>query len=179
MIGSKARFRSTAAVLHDRQNLFIRFDCYAPDMATLKGNVNISGKETAPRGDIMEFYLANGSSGVYYMMMMDVGNDDDHSKDCVYDAKMWDRAWDGGWTRNVKRYDDRWTTIVKVPFESIGIAAAQGGKLLFQGVRGKFYDTDEIDPKTGTPKRVREMSSWNGGWVHQAQNFGELILDLE
>ena len=178
-IGSKARFRSTAAILHDRQNLFIRFDCYAPDMATLKGNVNISGKENAPRGDIMEFYLANGSSGVYYMMMMDVGNDDDHSKDCVYDAKMWDSAWNGGWTRNVKRYDDRWTTIVKVPFESIGIAAAQGGKLLFQGVRGKYYDTDETDPKTGQPKRVREMASWNGGWVHQAQNFGELILELE
>ncbi len=178
-IGSKARFRSTAAVLHDRQNLFIRFDCYAPDMATLKGNVNISGRENAPRGDIMEFYLANGSSGVYYMMMMDVGNDDDHSKDCVYDAKMWDSAWNGGWVRNVKRYDDRWTTIVKVPFESIGLAAAQGGKLLFQGVRGKYYETGEIDKKTGTPKRVREMASWNGGWVHQAQNFGELILDLE
>ncbi|MBQ6245379.1 MAG: hypothetical protein IJK04_00825, partial [Kiritimatiellae bacterium] len=104
---------------------------------------------------------------------------DDHSKDCVYDAKMWDSAWNGGWTRNVKRYDDRWTTIVKVPFESIGIAAAQGGKLLFQGVRGKYYDTDETDPKTGQPKRVREMASWNGGWVHQAQNFGELILELE
>ena len=178
-VGSKARFRSTAAILHDRMNLYVRFDCYAPDMATLKGNVNTDGRESIPRGDIMEFYLANGSSGVYYMMMMDVGNDDDHSKDCVYDAKMWDSEWSGGWVRNVRRYDDRWTTIVKVPFDSIGIKAAQSGKLLFQGIRGKYYDSDATDPKTGKPRRVREMASWNGGWVHQVQNFGELILDID
>ena len=176
--GGKARFRTTASILHDRVNLFIRFDCYAPDMATLKASVSDDGKERAPRGDIMEFYLANGSSGVYYMMMMDAGNDDP-SKDCVYDAKMWDNDWNSGWTRNVRRYGDRWTTIVKVPFESIGVAAAQGGKLLFQGIRQKFHDTDEIDKKTGAPKRVREFASWNGGWVHQTQTFGELILDLE
>ena len=179
-VGSKARFRSTASILHDRLNLYIRFDCYAPDMATLRGNVNADdGRERPPRGDIMEFYLADGATGVYYMMMMDVGNDDDHAKDCVYDAKMWDSSWSGGWERNVRRYDDRWVTIVRVPFDSIGITAAQSGKLLFQGIRGKYYDTDETDPKSGKPKRRREMASWNGGWVHQVQSFGELILDVE
>ena len=179
-VGDKARFRSTAAILHDRQNLYIRFDCYAPDMATLKGSDKSSdGKERAPRGDIMEFYLADGATGVYYMMMMDVGHDDDHTKDCVYDGKMFDGSWTSGWTRNVKRYDDRWTTIVKVPFDTIGLAAAQSGKLLFQGIRGKYFDDDKTDPKTGKPRRRREMASWNGGWVHQVQNFGQLILDVE
>jgi hypothetical protein len=113
------------------------------------------------------------------MMMMDVGNDDDPTKDCVYDGKMFDSSWTSGWERHVKRYSDRWTTIVKVPFESIGITAAQSGKLLFQGIRGKYYDSDVIDKKTGKPQRWREMASWNGGWVHQVPNFGELILDLE
>ena len=179
-VGDKPIFRSTAAILHDRLNLYIRFDCYAPDMATLQGNVRpADGKEKGPRGDIMEFYLADGTTGVYYMMMMDVGNEDDHSKDCVYDAKMWDYGWNGGWERNVKRYDDRWTTIVKIPFDSIGLTAAQSGKLLFQAIRGKYYDSDVIDKKTGKPQRWREMASWNGGWVHQVQNFGQLILDVE
>ena len=92
---------------------------------------------------------------------------------------MWDYGWNGGWERNVKRYDDRWTTIVKIPFDSIGLTAAQSGKLLFQAIRGKYYDSDVIDKKTGKPQRWREMASWNGGWVHQVQNFGQLILDVE
>ena len=46
--------------------------------------------------------LADGATGVYYMMMMDVGNEDDHSKDCVYDAKMWDYGWNGGYGQFVK-----------------------------------------------------------------------------
>lgn len=172
--GGKAKFRSTARLLHDRENLYIRFACFAPDMATLKANVNSDPTvEHIPRGDIMEFFIGDAGTGVYYQFMLDMGNEDDHSKDVFYDAKGMDSSWKCTWQRSTRRYPDRWEAIVKIPLEEIGINVTQNNKLLFQAIRGKYYPGE----RNGKPAQFREMASWNGGWVHQMQSFGELILN--
>jgi len=170
--GKKAKFRSTAQILHDKKYIYIKYDCFAPDMDTLKASEKtISQTEASPRGDIMEFFLGH-SNGIYYQFMMDMGNEDDHSKDCVYDGKVYDSSWTCPWKRACKRYSDRWTAIVQIPLEDIGVNITQNNKLLFQAIRGKYYSA----VKDGKTVRVREMASWNGGWVHQMQAFGELTL---
>ncbi len=176
----EAKFRSTAKLFHDRNDLYIRYDCFANDMAVLKANVRTGndGVEQVPRGDIMEFFLGHADTGLYYQFMFDPGNDEDHSKDVVYDAKGNDPSWTCKWERSVKRYPDRWVAIVKIPLSEIGINVTQNNRLLFQAIRGKYYDV-EVQTKDGKIKkeRPREMASWTGGWVHQMDNFGELTLE--
>lgn len=173
--GKKPRFRTTAKLLHDRKAFYVRFDCYAPDMKDLPvSRLKPGMAATSPRGDIVEFYFANGDEGVYWASLMDAGNPGEPEKDAIYFARMSDSTWRGGWTRQVKRYDDRWTMIVRVPFDSIGLAAAQNFKVLFQAIRQKYYD----DETNGKKSRPRDFSSWNGGWVHAVDDFGELKLGL-
>lgn len=176
--GKKPIFRTTAKLLHDRSNFYVRFDCYAPDAMDFQASVLPPGKKRGgPRGDIVEFYFANADSGVYWMSMMDPGNPGEPEKDMIYFAKLSDGSWDGGWTRKVRRYQDRWVMIVKIPFDSIGLAAAQNFKLQFQAVRQKFYFDEEYAKKHKGANR-REFSSWNGGWVHAMADFGDLNLGL-
>ena len=173
---AKAIFRSEARLLHDRENLYIMFDCHADDMATLKANVSENdGTERIPRGDIMEFFLANPGTGAYWQFMFDVGNEDP-AKDVVYDAQGYDPQWTCPWKRSIRRYDDRWTAIVSMPLASFGINVTQNNKLLFLPIRGKYYTAPKPHPKTGGPWQIREMASWGGGWVHQVSSFGELTL---
>lgn len=173
--GQKALIRSEARLLHDRKNLYVYYDCHASDMATLEANVGThDGTEMIPRGDIMEFFLGDPNTGVYYQFMFDVGNGDGPAKDVVYDAKGHDPAWTCEWKRNIRRYEDKWCAIVRIPLEGIGVNITQNNKLLFLPVRGKYYDSK--DAKTGKTIRTREMASWGGGWVHQMSGFGEITL---
>ncbi len=174
--GKKAKFRTAAKLLHDRENLYIYFDCHAPDMAALKGNVAPGGGvEAIPRGDVMEFFLGHAATGVYYQFMFDCGNENG-AGDVLFDAKGYDSSWNGTWKRRVKRYPDKWSAIVKVPLDEIGLNITENNRLLFQAVRGKSYDSGTRTPK-GEPRMLREMASWNGGWVHQMDSFGELTLN--
>ena len=175
--GKPAKFRTTAKIVHDGENFYVRFDCWANDMKTLKGNVPTGDAvEQVPRGDVLEFYFGN-ATGVYYQFFTDVGNGGDMKNDVIYDAKVFDNTWNGGWTRKTKRYDDKWVAIVKMPFKDIEVNAVQTGKVTFQVLRGKSYPTGKLNKK-GQPVTTREMSSWGGGWVHQPQTFGELTLEL-
>ena len=175
--GQQARYRTTAKIVHDRENLFIRFDCWAPDMATLKANAPATDSiEKVPRGDVVEFYL--GSGAAYYQFILDVGNGGERSGDATYDAKVFDNSWTGNWTRRSKRYADKWVTIVKMPLADIGVTAVASGRVTFQAIRGKMYDGGRKDYH-GNPVMDREMASWGGGWVHQSQTFGELKLELK
>ena len=178
--GSKAKYRSQAKLLHDGENLIIRFDCWTPDIDKVPvAEKSEDGVEKIPRGDIMEFYIGSSSTGEYFQWMLDAGHPDDPKKDLVYDARGYDNAWNGKWSKANKRYDDHWSVIMKVPFADVGINAVQTGKTLFQAIRGKYYDGGRKHPKSGKPLMDREMASWNGGGVHQMQNFGELVLELK
>lgn len=173
--GKKAKFRSTARLLHDRANLYIYYQCYTPDMKNLAVSVSKDPSiESIPRGDIMEFFLGHADTGIYYQFMFDAGNPDP-KLDVIYDAKGQDNAWTCGWKRVVKRYDDRWEAIVKIPLDAIGLNVTQNNKLLFHPIRGKYYTYEQ----NGKKRTSREMASWSGGWVHQMQAFGELTLNQD
>lgn len=161
----KARFRTDVRLTHDRKNLYILFDNYADDMKTLPITIPKPGRtEEFPRGDIMEFFLANPQTGEYYQFAFDAGNK------AIYDGKGYDHAWTCGWKRQVKLYEDRWSAIVTIPLDEIGVNITTGNKLLFQPIRGKYYNN-------AAGKRVREMSSWSGGFVHETATFGEITLN--
>lgn len=178
-LSQKPRCRTTVRFWHDRINLYARFDCWAADMADGRPSERRSiGREHSPRGDIVEFYVAPSAAEPYYMMMMDRGHDDP-SLDVLFDAKVMDSSWNSNWERHVKRMDDRWVTILRIPFDSVGVRTDRGGKILFQAIRQKYFDSGRVNPLNKKPILQREMSSWTGGYVHQVQNFGELTLELK
>ena len=161
----KARFRTDVRLTHDRKNLYILFDNFADDMKTLPVSEPKPGvAENFPRGDIMEFFLADPQSGNYYQFAFDAGNK------AVYDGRGYDSKWNCSWKRKIKLHADRWSAIVTIPLDEIGINITTGNKLLFQPIRGKYYNNSN-------GKRVREMSSWSGGFVHESASFGELTLN--
>jgi len=171
--GKTPKYRTSVKLLHDRVNLYLYFQCCTPDMKNLAVSVSRDPSlETVPRGDIMEFFLGHADTGIYYQFMFDAGNPDP-KLDVVYDAKGQDGSWKGNWKRYVKRFDDRWEAIVVMPLEDIGTNITQNNKLLFQPIRGKYYDIE----KNGKKISDREMASWNGGWVHEMAKFGELTLN--
>ena len=172
----KAKFRSTARLLHDRENLYIYFQCFTPDMKDLAvSRSKDRSVESIPRGDIMEFFLGHAHNGVYYQFMFDAGNLGQPELDVVYDGKGYTNSWTCDWKRSIKRYDDRWEAIVKIPLAAVELNVTQNNKLMFQPIRGKYYKTE----KNGKTVSVREMASWNGGWVHQMPAFGELTLNQD
>lgn len=169
-----AKFRTDVSVLHDNESIYFLFDCFADDMKTLEpSKLHAGGGETFPRGDIMEFFLADAATGIYFQFALDAGNK------AVYDGKIFDGKWNSSdWKRNVRSLDDRWQAVVRIPFRMIDLDPAKSSNLLFLPVRGKYYDTEVMDKKTKkmVPRRVREMSSWGGGTVHEASSFGILTL---
>ncbi len=169
--GNKALFRTDVRLTHDRKNLYIRFDMLADDMERLPvTKASADGREQFPAaGDIMEFYLADPATGVYYQFAFDAGNQ------AVYEAKGYDAVWKCHWQRNIRLDDDRWVAIVTVPLDEIGCNITTGNKLLFLPIRGKTGN-GLINPATGKEIAGREMSSWGGGYVHEVAAFGELTL---
>lgn len=175
--GGVAQTKTMAKLLHDRRNFYVRIDCGASDMATLPvSSLRPAQKSASPRGDTVELYFGRGDTGVYSVMIFDAGNPEAPEKDCLYTAKMSDTAWPCPWTRRVKRYDDRWTAIVTVPFDSIGVTAAQTGTILFQALRDKYLNPAAIDADRCKLGVDREWSSVNGGAQHDIQCFCELVV---
>lgn len=173
--GEAAKFRTDVRVLHDMKNIYIYFDNFAEDAEKLVPSKKIAGNsETFPRGDIMEFFIGDSRTGIYYQFAFDVGNE------AVYDGKVFDATWNGKWERVIQRKKDRWIAVVKIPFSEIGVDPVKSHKLLFLPVRGKYYHSERYDKKQkkNVPIYIREMSSWGGGTVHEASSFGELVLDI-
>ena len=176
--GEKPKYATTVKLVHDRENLFARIDCFDPDAKNLvPRQPENTGSETLPRGDSIEFFVADGQTGSYRQLYFDVGNGGGREGDMIFDANGADTSWNGAWTRKTKRYDDRWVAIVKFPFADAGIHAAQSGVVLFQTLRMKYFNDDGKNAPFKNLKR-REDSSIGGGRSRELQTFAELSLEL-
>lgn len=172
------KYNTTVKLLHDRENLFVRVDCYDPDaMNLVPRQPEDQASETLPRGDSIELFVADGQTGAYRQLFFDIGNGGDREGDMIFDANGADTSWNGKWTRKTKRYDDRWVAIVRFPFSDAGIHAAQTGQVLFQAIRMKYYNDDGKNAPFANLKH-REVSSIGGGRSKELQTFAELELEL-
>jgi len=174
----KPKYATTVKLLHDRENLFVRLDCFDPDAKNLvPRQAGDAGNETIPRGDSIELFVADGQTGAYRQLFFDVGNGGDRSGDMIFDANGNDTSWNGKWTRKTKRYGDRWVAIVRFPFSDAGLHAAQTGKILFQTLRMKYFNDDGRNVPFPQLKN-REDSSIGGGRSKELPTFAELALEL-
>jgi hypothetical protein len=122
----------------------------------------------------MEMFIGDPETGSYYQFAFDYG--------CkvLYDGKNYDGSWNSDkWKVVSKPGEDCWYAIVTIPLDMIDCNVTVNPKLLFLPIRGKYYDREFTDKKTGekTIRRVREMASWGGGWVHEVVSFGEILLE--
>lgn len=168
----KAAMQTSAVLLHDRNNIYIRTTCFAPDMKTLEGTPKRSdGAESFPRGDHLEIFLANPVSGAYWHFAFDVGNQ------AVYDAAGYDPKWTANWKRSIRRDNDKWESITTIPLDAVGCNVTENNKLRLLLYRSKYFSDGKKNEKTGKDIIRREQSSWGGGFVHQVAGFGELTLE--
>ena len=114
-----------------------------------------------PGGDHAEFFFINRKDKNYYHLAWDYAGS-------LYDAKQTDSTWNGDWEVRTEPSSDGWRSVVRIPFETLGMTLLESNKL-----------TALIMITSVDPQKKNEHATWGGGKVHSPDSFGELILDLE
>lgn len=154
---------SDALLFHDSNTLYAYFRLFDKDIANMPFRVPPSGKENdfIPEADHMEIFICDPlQDGVYYMFAVDPNG-------VTADLKGYDDRWNCKWEREVRKLDDRWEVIMRIPLESINASNAQGNVL--KGLFLREYHKHGKDSQ-------REYSSWGGGNHHQTITFGTIRL---
>ena len=119
------------------------------------------GNEPFPQGDEMEFLFSSEKDG-YYQFAFDV-------KLNRYEAKVYDRSWNGDWTPQVKVVADGWVSIVRFPFETLGFEPIRNNRVRFFPLVSNYFG--------GRGKNVNV--GWGGGSTASPASWGELTVDIE
>ncbi len=166
------KMATSAKILHDRKNLYIRFHAQANDMDTLTGNpAPRDGREIMPRGDHFEIFLVAAKDGVYRQFGFDYGNQ------AIFDGKLFDINWTAPWSRVTRKVEGGWEAIVTFPFASFDFNYQKGEEVDCLLYRSKYFYDGSTDPKTGAKRRVREQTTWGQGRVHLVPSFGRLFFE--
>ena len=119
------------------------------------------GNEPFPQGDEMEFLFSSEKDG-YYQFAFDV-------KLNRYEAKVYDRSWNGEWTPQVKVVADGWISVVRFPFETLGFEPIRNNRIRFFPLVSNYFG--------GRGKNVNV--GWGGGSTASPASWGELTVDIE
>ena len=119
-----------------------------------------TGGEAFPRGDKVELSFMRRQGGYCQFAF-----------DCLgqkYEAFCLDSSWNCDWDVKVKRFRDRWMSVVRIPFDAIGFAP-------HVDPRSRFLPVFTI---VGAEKRNRNLS-WLGGVPHSPASWGEIAVEIE
>lgn len=156
----KIQFKTFVKFFHDRKNLYIGVKCSDPSPEALYSLPAGQNRDIWPKGDHIELFFDgdNAEKGGYYHLAFDFrGN--------IYDARSFDKKWDGNWELKTRTLNDGWCAVAKIELKSLGIDINK--KNTFKGL---FYR------KKNSPN---EHSSWGGGTVHATVSFGDITLNFE
>lgn len=168
--GGKPEVKTTMRALYDKDALYLRFTCDAPDSRTLYGLAGFGDPEEQPScDDELEIFLCRPDTGVYWQWIMDPGAKD--GTDVVFDARGDSAMWKGNWTREVERTDEAWIVTMRIPFADMGLDAPPA-QLRLNALRARRPLSPPSSAKGKKPRHVR--SSWTGAGVHDSGGFGLL-----
>ncbi len=155
-----AKNRTIVRVMYDAANLYIGVECQGGNPAGALA-AKVEPYEQFPSGDHVEIFLGGGGKqkGMYYQLAFNAAG-------TKYDGAGFDKSWNGPWTVRVRVQGKTWQGVATIPWTTLGVKPAAGEALpvLF------FRQAD------GQGDQPRERSSWGGGTVHAASEFGTMTL---
>lgn len=157
-------FRTEVKMFHDSDNIRMRVVCDDPNVSALP-HVDVPSGRTKndyiPEADHLEIFFCDPiEDGKYYMFSV---TPDDIAADLV----GYDGAWNGEWTRTVKKTATGWEVLLAFPLKTINANNDEGNDL-------KFLVLRQYDPHG--ERKGREYASWGGGVMHQTATFGDVKL---
>ncbi len=154
---------TTVKVLYDQENLYIGARCEDQTIAKTSSVPAGSGRDVWREVDKFEIFLTGRDSDLaptYYQVAIDMNGN-------IYDARQFDKTWDGDVKVETARDQDGWSALVTVPFKELNmtpaLAAEKGMKTLF--LRYRYADKIRV-----------ETLFWHGGGAHNPDDFGDLKL---
>lgn len=167
--GGTPEVKTVVKALYDKEALYLRFTCEAPDAMSLYGASSTGNPDDVPRCvDRLELFLCRPDIGAYWQWLMDPGAAD--GRDIVYDARHEDAKWRGKWTRRVERTEKAWIVTMRIPFSDLEFDAPPSS-LRFNAIRGRKPIAPVAKGKLSNKHR---LSSWTGGGVHDSGGLGLL-----
>ena len=145
---------------HDGKALSLRATFWE-DMSKIVSSKAKPGSEEVYGSSFEAFFTDNSSPDRYYLFRMDnAGN--------VADYIGYDDSWNRrGTTTAVRKYDDRWVLLMKVPLEEIGMDIIRDNVLKAAFIR--------VRPIQGSSSKM-EYTSWKFNRFHKPATFGTLTL---
>ena len=85
----------------------------------------------------------------------------------IYDARQFDKTWNGDVDVQTAKDQDGWSALVTVPFKTLNMTPALA---LEKGLKTLFLRYRYVD------KIKAETLFWHGGGAHNPDDFGDLKL---
>ena len=158
------RHPTVLQMMHDHENLYVRFVCMDDDVGRLSAREN-AGKadmtqEKFPGGDHVElFFEGRFTDDRYYHLAVDANGN-------LYDGICTDKSYHGPWTARVKRSGAGYTVTFVLPFRTFGIETEQRGRFGIQAMRTIDHGGETV-----------EHSTLYGEGVHRPAGFVEISLN--
>lgn len=136
-----ARFRTSAKILYDEQNLYLGVVCYENNVAGIVAKHKARDSQVFADDSIELFLDTARTMKKYYHIAV-------NSSGAVYDAIVQNKAWNGKYEIGTNTGEDSWTLEMAIPFEQFG----------FDGIRpGMRWNFNLCREKNSQPK---EFSSY-------------------
>ena len=156
----EGRFPARIDLTHDGKALSVRATFWE-DMSKIVSSPAKPGEEEVHGSSFEAFFADNSSPGKYRLFRIDnAGN--------VADYIGYDEAWNRKGTKiSVRKLDDRWVVLMKVPLEEIGMDIIRDNVLKAAFMR--------VRPACGSEANT-EYTSWKFNRFHNISTFGTLAL---
>ena len=137
--------------------LYLGIKCFDHDIGNARALARGRDSEDCWEDDSVLVFIETRTKGVdHRMLVVSITGD-------ILDSAGWDRSWDGTWQAAVKKFDDRWTVEMRVPWADLGL----------NGIPPKEYKFGFNVLRPNNTPRTDESGEWNVKWTMWSLNFGE------
>lgn len=163
-----------AFLMHDKDNIYIGFKCYEPDMDKLTGTKREHDGNVFADESLEVFLDTNNDEFSFYQMCLNsAGSKFDmkcaggiHFGANIFNVaygkkKLRDHKWNCKWTVKTTRYNDRWEAEIAIPFSSVG------------------RESDIWGIHLGRNRRIGKRNTFSNkaiGSFHQPEKFEKMVF---
>lgn len=138
----ETRYYTEVYLLHDRLNLYVKFVCKDPGIASLK-KLKASPVERYFGGDKVSLFIAPGKlekniNTTYYHFMVNPDG-------LKYDAKGYTKEWNSDFKSAALRKADSWEAIMTIPLNKAGIVISKYNKVKLLLTRTQYDSSTDED----------------------------------
>ncbi len=150
-------------LMHNGDTFYIAYRCPFPGEAVGAAGLPY---DKSPGGDHGQIFIANAKDG-YYQFIFGCRS---QGTSGIYDARTSDGTWNTKWEVRTQLNKGEWRAVVMIPFKSVNINIERNNR-----VGAMFYR--RRPKRAGETKNIH--SAWDGGDLHNADSFGDLIFKHE